>query len=961
MKKRTSIFTLFLFIMLASVFSATLVMGSFWVKTEYEGYRDELETLRSQAVRGKRSLIKEKVEEVLRYIEYQKGTTEARLKSTIKSRVEEAHVMAERIVSLNRGRLTRRGMERHVIESLRTVRFNRGRGYYFATEMTGVERLFADKPEMENRNLINMRTADGRYMIREMLALAKNKGEGFIRYLWTKPGEKGNMFPKISYIKYFKPFDWVIGTGEYLDTVEEDIQEEVLDWIKNIRFGKNGYVFVLNLEGKTLSSGFREGVIEDTATRVWGPERQKMIDDFVRASAKPGGTFVKYKWEKPDKRGMVFNKETFLKRFKDWQWIIGAGVYMDEIENLVLEKRSELRATIRSRLYSILFIAAVLYAVSFAIFWIARKRLGKSFGEFISFFKKAAMEDVSIDPNRFDLREFFMLAEQADIMIAERRKFRERLRKSGEILEDRVLERTRELAEARNLIREVIDSLPSAVVRVDNRLRVLWMNSSATERFGIDAEQFSGYDIFTILPMLERVKSILKKSVHENERAIEKITIQSAEREDIFQVTVNPLVAEHHTSGAVVIVDEITGIEKREQQLRQMQKMETVNNLAGGLAHDFNNLLGGISGSTELLKLFLGKESLEDREKINSFLKTLSDSTDRAADMVKRLLMLSRKHELSVKRFDLRESISNTIRLAKDSFPKSVQLENRAGDEPLTMEGDPYQIEQLLLNICLNSSHAMTIMRENLDEQGGILRVKTDTVEADDGFCSLFPDAVYGKLYRKVEIGDTGIGMTREVISRMFEPFFTTKKEKSGSGLGLSMVYNIVRQHNGFIDVRSTPGKGTVMTVYFPAAEGDPEAIGKRGELKLKRGRGKVLVVDDEQVIRAVTSEMVRQLGYETEVFPGGKEIISWLEENEDFNGLIILDIAMPGMNGYETFIRIKEMMAQTSVLFASGSEPDEKIRTLIERGDAQFARKPVDIEKLSGMLRKMSSTRNNG
>jgi signal transduction histidine kinase len=184
-------------------------------------------------------------------------------------------------------------------EDLRPIRFNNGRGYFFATGLDGKEILFADQPELEGQSMLETRDTGGAYVIRDMIELVRREGEGYYRYTWTKPNAQGNDFPKIAYLKYFAPFDGFIGTGEYLDDVEQDIQKEVLERIGKIRFGKEGYVFVVSYDGVTLMTGTQPELIGKNIWDMTDPNGVKVIQEERRAAEKPDGDFIEYLWEKP--------------------------------------------------------------------------------------------------------------------------------------------------------------------------------------------------------------------------------------------------------------------------------------------------------------------------------------------------------------------------------------------------------------------------------------------------------------------------------------------------------------------------------------------------------------------------------------------------------------------------------------------------------------------------------------
>ena len=260
------------------------------------------------------------------------------------------------------------------------------------------------------------------------------------------------------------------------------------------------------------------------------------------------------------------------------------------------------------------------------------------------------------------------------------------------------------------------------------------------------------------------------------------------------------------------------------EKLIQSQKMEAIGTLAGGLAHDFNNVLSAIIGSAGLLELVLKEQDLRQKEEIFTYIETINSASARAADMVRQLMGLSRKQELKTRPMDLNRSLENIHRMCKNTFSKNIRISFRQMESPAIVYADPTQIEQSILNLCVNAAHSMTIMKGDGEREGGMMQVTLEQVFFDAGFRLSHPEAKNETGYYSISVRDDGVGMGSDTISRIFEPFFTTKGKGRGTGLGLAMVYNIITQHGGFIDVISEHGTGTCMILYLPRPP-DREAL----------------------------------------------------------------------------------------------------------------------------------------
>jgi PAS domain S-box-containing protein len=300
-------------------------------------------------------------------------------------------------------------------DALRPIRFNNGRGYYFATNLNGTEELFADRPEMEGKDMLPIRGGRGEFVVRDMIDLVERSGEGFYEYAWNKPGKEDNHHHKVAFVKFFEPCNWLIGTGEYIEDVEEDIRRETVERIDQISFGKDGYIFATTWGGIVLT-GPQKGKNMIDVTDVNGV---KVVRELIEIS-KRGGGYLEYVMP-PIRPVRPTPKLSYVSGIVDWQWYVGAGVFIDEIDKVLMEKKEELHQSIR---INILRIAGILLGVILctcgAALYMTRKT-GAAFEAFISFFKRAARELKPIEPDAARFSELEALVESANLMIAERR------------------------------------------------------------------------------------------------------------------------------------------------------------------------------------------------------------------------------------------------------------------------------------------------------------------------------------------------------------------------------------------------------------------------------------------------------------------------------------------------------------------------------------------------------------
>ncbi|NLV68993.1 MAG: PAS domain S-box protein, partial [Spirochaetes bacterium] len=394
--------------------------------------------------------------------------------------------------------------------------------------------------------------------------------------------------------------------------------------------------------------------------------------------------------------------------------------------------------------------------------------------------------------------------------------------------------------------------------------------------------------------------------------------------------------------------------EKIREQLVQAQKMEAVGTLAGGLAHDFNNFLGGIIGSFELISKFLEKENIKNMDMIGKYLQIGLDSSRRSADLIKQLLALSRKHEIHLTPVNIQKSLEHVYELCKNSLPKSIEIEFTTCEDPLFIMGEPAQMEQVLLNLCINASHAMTIMRPVNEKQGGTLTIKAERIKPDKIISSYYTGLTDTESWARISIIDTGVGMDAETRNRIFEPFYSRKEKSSGTGLGLAISYNIVQKHGGILYVDSRPGKGTNFTLYLPVFNDNLINLTDNAEGLLHKGSGTILVIDDEIFMLNIARGFLEQCGYQVITAEGANEGIETYKKYHSNIAAVLIDYSMPGKNGIEVFVDLKKINGSIKAILSSGMLDGITRNIAIEAGISDTVNKPYTIAELSDRMKKI-------
>jgi signal transduction histidine kinase/CheY-like chemotaxis protein len=390
-----------------------------------------------------------------------------------------------------------------------------------------------------------------------------------------------------------------------------------------------------------------------------------------------------------------------------------------------------------------------------------------------------------------------------------------------------------------------------------------------------------------------------------------------------------------------LLLDQIGRREAAESQLRQSQKMQALGQLTGGIAHDFNNMLGVIMGSLDLVMRRIAKGDFA----IQRFLNAAAVATERAATLTQRLLAFARQQPLSPQPLDANKMIGNMSELLHSTLGEHIQIETVAGPRLWTISADLQQLENAILNIAINARDAMP--------DGGKLTIETANIYLDDAYCRQNPEITPGQ-FAMIAITDTGSGMTPEVAARAFDPFFTTKATGKGTGLGLSQVYGFVKQSNGHVKVYSEPGDGTAVKIYLPRLIGEadetrhkvasePMRTGERSEI--------ILVVEDDSMMRRLTSEALHELGYTVFDSENAADALAILDRVTDVK-LLFTDVVMPDVNGKKLAEEAVRRRPDLKVLFTTGYTANAVVHGGVLDSGVNFISKPFTLDQLAAKVR---------
>ena len=511
---------------------------------------------------------------------------------------------------------------------------------------------------------------------------------------------------------------------------------------------------------------------------------------------------------------------------------------------------------------------------------------------------------------------------------------------------------TKALRESEELLHFLVKNSSDSLVIID---------ADGSQRYASPgAEKLSGF------PVAELMGRTLDTLIHPEDmkdiRAAWKVVIEHPEQSVTFQyrhihknrewvyveAVAQSFLDEPAINGIIASVRDITERKRVEletrklhEQLTQAQKMESVGRLAGGVAHDFNNMLGVILGYAEM-----ALEQVAENQPMYSALHGIQQAAQRSADLTRQLLAFARKQTVSPEVLDLNSTVATMLTMLNRLIGEDIDLTWLPGKNLAPVKMDPSQIDQVLANLCVNA-------RDAIQDTGKIM-IETDTVFVDETYSDKHAYFVPGE-YVLLVVSDNGCGMDRETLSHLFEPFFTTKKIGDGTGLGLAMVYGIVKQNNGFINVYSELGKGTTFKIYLPIYAAKGRVVSKSVATKSSVScHETILLVEDEPMILQVTALMLKRLGYQLLPASTPGEAIRLAQEHAGDIDLLMTDVVMPEMNGRELAKKLLSLYPNLKRLFMSGYTANVIAHHGVLEEGVNFLQKPFSMEDLAGKIREV-------
>ncbi len=682
------------------------------------------------------------------------------------------------------------------------------------------------------------------------------------------------------------------------------------DKIRNTKIGRSGYIFVVDAkEGHNYGNLMIHPVKEGGNYNDYRDSGGRL---FAREILENKNGIIRYHWiNKELGETEVREKLVAYRTLNEWNWIVCAGAWMDELnEDAIVLRNSMIGAT---------SVVALVLVLLFRTMLRMEKRLT---GEL----------QTRIDEYQESQKELQVTEEMLRQQIQEYQTTHDQLLASEEQLKVQL-----ELTEESSIkFKAVFDNSPIAVTLTTIPEGAFYeVNRAFTEMFGYSRDETVGKSTIDLSLWqkeneYDNFVQLLRENgeVHNFEARMR--------RKDGEEISVLYSGGKLEIAGKPLVLSavmDITEQKRLQNQLHQLQKMDVVGQLAGGIAHDFNNMLTGILASAEILR-----RRLADDEKNSKMVGNIIEAATRSADLTRDLLTISRKSPANLTPVAINESISSVIGILEHTIDKHIRLTaNLDSSNPVVM-CDQTQLHNILLNLGVNARDAMP--------EGGTLTYSTAERMLDEMSCRSMGFSIKPGRYLELAVSDTGVGMTSDILEHVFEPFFTTKEAGKGTGLGLASVYGTVKSHGGEIIVQSQPGLGSVFKLFLPLISAGSRE--QASEDVIVRGSGGILLVDDEEMLRSVGCELLEDLGYTVFLAENGEHALEVYAANRDEISLVILDMIMPRMGGKEAYLRLREQKPDLKVLFCSGFSREGTKDELLEMGAGGFIQKPYNRSELS-------------
>jgi len=890
-----------------------ILLVAFWFINSYFYLNNELKKIEKDFIAREKIIVKNRIINVINNIKENIDSTFDKTKNIAKSQVELVVNILKTVnkVDKNKSIQEKKHLFREIIHNVKIENKNE---YCFAITQGGVIIANINAPNLIDKNALHLKDINGFSFVKEFIKVAnENPNGGFVEYYFYKKDDRSKAYKKISFVKYVKSLDLIIGSSIYMADVENEVKEKTLKNIAKQRWGKDGYVFINNYDGITKAH-YKENKIGKNRIHIKDVNGVKIIEELINFSKGEKGGFIEYIGTVNPKTGKAARKFAYANGIDQLQWSVGSGFYFDKLNEFVIAKKKG----IQEELYFNLIIAIVLVSLSFFFSLFFAKKVSynikANFDLFIKSYKDAGAEHKMVNTDKINIVEFKELAHTANYMINAQIADREKLIEKDNELERLVEERTYELQFITNQWENTFNSINDMIIIVDKEHNIIRLNLKA-EEFQKSLHLEDNSKCFSFVYGTNVSPNNCKSCP-----MLSDISIEASEEEFFdertsswFYMTASQIFSKNgKIEGVVHIMRDITEQKLHklkqkeiEKELAHSEKMIAIGTLAGGIAHDFNNILMGIAGFIDITN-----KSLDDKNKTTLNLSKIKGLTQRATDLVSQILQFSRKDIAQVATIQPKSFIKENLNMIKATFPATIQIDSDIVAENY-INVDPTHLQQILLNLATNAKDAMNNV--------GALNISLYDITIKEENLELSPDLKVGD-YVMLEVADTGTGIPENIIDKIFDPFFTTKDRDKGTGLGLATIYGLMNNYGGAININTTEGVFTKFYLFFPTVPPLAQVAEKESVAQVANSyTGAVMVIDDEDIILEIYKFIFEGLGFTVCAFENPLEAIEDFNKNSEKYRLIFSDMTMPHLNGFEVLNACKQIRKDIPFIICSG------------------------------------------
>jgi len=898
-----------------------LAVGYFGIYNQYSTYTKINERIHKNHIETHKSLVKNETLKAVNYIYYKIQETEAKQKERLKSSVYMAHSLAKSIYDQNKNQKSANEIKQMIKDVLRPIRFDHKDSYIFIGDLNGYDVLYPTAPHLEGKYIYDLQDDMGNYIMRDEINMVKTQKEGFVTGYWKRPGYDDNItHKKTSFVKLFEPYNWYIGTGEYVEDFEKEVQKEVLERLSKIRFSQEGYIFVNTYNGDAL---IKDGKIITQKINLWDykdPNGVKVIQEERKAVKNPEGGYIYYSWKKLNSDEIV-PKMSYVKGIPVWQWMVGAGIYFENINPILNQQKTALKQTIQKNILTIIIVFGAVLTFLFVFTYFLSKKAKANVNSFLDFFKNASQNLEKIDESKLDFYEFKMIARSANKMIHEI-KISQDKKKEDEAIFERLFE-----------------SSPEAIALIGNNGKVIKVNQGFTNLFGFTKDELinKNLDDFIVpVELKDQGKEYHNKIMKGLDIEAEEIRIKNNQSKVFVSILSTPITFKKNQLGVYVIYRDITQQKETERILHEAKtRAEESDRLKSAfltnMSHEVRTPMNAITGFSNLIL----NRDLSEKNKIE-YLTIINQSSNTLLEIIDNIIDASKieAENLVINKVKcnintiLNELYIDVNQQKKELGLKNVKIKLTKGIQTNSLEiiTDPKRFKQIFSNLLDN---ALKFTEKGFVEFGY-------TIEDNNLLCF---------------VKDTGIGFAKDQSKFIFEPFRqaddSSTRKYGGTGLGLTLAKKLVELLGGEInvDVERNKGANFYFNIPFEFSKKEIE-INMFIPNKINWRDKKILIAEDVETNYQFLHTLLKKTSATVSWAKNGEEVVQMIKKNKNYD-LILMDIQMPKMNGHKAFNHLRNLGINIPVIAQTAYAMDSDINEIKNLGYNDYIIKPIEINKL--------------